>query len=59
MSAILIPSRREPSDAAWRKSGDIAARILENLAQRDAREAAARPAEAQQTSENTRLAVAS
>jgi len=31
----------EPSATAWRRSGDIAARILENLAQRDARAAAA------------------
>lgn len=34
--------RSAPSDEAWRHSGDVAARILENLAQRDARAAAER-----------------
>ncbi|WP_337004032.1 MULTISPECIES: hypothetical protein [unclassified Microbacterium] len=42
MTGALMGSRAEPSDAAWRRSGDIAARILENLAQRDARAAAER-----------------
>ncbi|WP_205829337.1 phage antirepressor KilAC domain-containing protein [Microbacterium sp. B19(2022)] len=42
MSAVIVKARNEPSDAAWRRSGDIAARILENLAQRDARSAAAK-----------------
>lgn len=56
MSGVLVPSRREPSDAAWRRSGDIAARILENLAQRDARAAAANQADALQSAQ---LAVAS
>ena len=32
---------REPSDAAWRHFGDVAARILENLAERDLRASAA------------------
>ena len=55
VTAILVPSRREPSDAAWRRSGDVAARILENLAQRDARAAAAQP----DARQSTHLAVAS
>jgi len=42
VSGAGIVSKVEPSDAAWRRSGDIAARILENLAQRDARAAAER-----------------
>lgn len=33
---VRVTSRGEPSDAAWRRSGDIAARILQNLAERDA-----------------------
>lgn len=37
----MVIARNEPSDAAWRRAGDIAARILENLAQRDARAATA------------------
>ena len=41
MTAPIVIARNEPSDAAWRRAGDIAARILENLAQRDARAAAA------------------
>ncbi|WP_162238882.1 hypothetical protein [Microbacterium sp. Leaf320] len=40
MSAAAVIARTEPSDAAWRRSGDVAARILESLAQRDARAAA-------------------
>ncbi|AZS46639.1 hypothetical protein [Microbacterium oxydans] len=40
MSPAAVMAHTEPSDAAWRRSGDIAARILENLAQRDARAAA-------------------
>ncbi|MCK2031232.1 hypothetical protein [Microbacterium galbinum] len=43
MTAPSVIARNEPSDAAWRRAGDIAARILENLAQRDARAAAANP----------------
>lgn len=38
----IVTCSREPSDAAWRKSGEVAARILENLAERDARAQAAR-----------------
>lgn len=28
---------KEPSDAAWERAGDVAAQILTNLAERDAR----------------------
>jgi len=40
---VRVTSRGEPSDAAWRRFGDTAARVLQNLAERDA-EAAARAA---------------
>ena len=41
--SVSVQVRTEPSAAAWRRSGDVAARILENLAQRDARAAANLP----------------
>jgi hypothetical protein len=37
----IVTCSREPSDTAWRHFGDVAARILENLAERDLRAAAA------------------
>lgn len=36
MSAPAVLCTREPSDAAWKKFGEIGARILVSLAQRDA-----------------------
>ncbi|MFE7198532.1 helix-turn-helix domain-containing protein [Microbacterium oxydans] len=36
MTDVTPSHNREPSDAAWQRSGDIGARILESLAQRDA-----------------------
>lgn len=40
MGDAIATCSREPSDRAWRNFGDVAARILENLAERDARAAA-------------------
>ena len=37
MSEPIVSCPREPSDSAWRASGEVAARILTNLAERDAR----------------------
>lgn len=39
-----VTCSHEPSDAAWERFGDIAARILESLAERDARAEADRRA---------------
>ncbi len=41
-----VPCTQEPSDAAWRRAGEIAAQILENLAERDLRAAAPLPSAA-------------
>ncbi|OZB80307.1 MAG: hypothetical protein B7X32_19705 [Microbacterium sp. 13-71-7] len=38
---VRVTSRGEPSDAAWRRFGDVAARVLFNLAERDLEAAAA------------------
>jgi hypothetical protein len=32
---MVAATGREPSDAAWRRFGDIAAQLLRNLAERD------------------------
>jgi len=34
---LVVTCPREPSDAAWERSGEIAARILKSLAERDLR----------------------
>lgn len=34
---VIVTCPREPSDAAWKRSGEVAARILESLAERDLR----------------------
>ncbi len=39
---ITIRFSGEPSDAAWQRLAEVGVRILENLADRDARAAAAR-----------------
>ncbi len=49
---VRATSRGEPSDAAWRRSGDIGARILVNLAEHDL-EAASAAATADDTVQDT------
>ncbi|ABR10437.1 hypothetical protein MPMin1_gp07 [Microbacterium phage Min1] len=44
---VTVTCSREPSDTAWKRSGEVGARILENLAERDARALAARDATGQ------------
>lgn len=39
MNAPIVTTTREPSDAAWRRFGDLAAAALARLAERDALEA--------------------
>ncbi|UGS25016.1 hypothetical protein K8F61_09870 [Microbacterium resistens] len=51
---ITVRFSGEPSDAAWRRFAEVGVRILENLADRDARAEAERAANAEREEEATR-----